>query len=61
MIAPYPAETAPRDGRVIRGWFRFEGGAQLIAVSWDAERSVWANLVGEPIPKGAVLRNWGAE
>lgn len=61
MIAPHPAETAPKDGRVIRGWFRFEGGAQLIAVSWDRDRSVWVNLAGESVPQGAVLKNWGAD
>ena len=61
MIAPYPAETAPKDGRVIRGWFRFEGGAQLIAVSWDAKRSTWVNLAGEPVPNDVVLKNWGAD
>ncbi|WP_426030852.1 hypothetical protein [Caulobacter sp. DWP3-1-3b2] len=58
MIAPHPAETAPKDGRVIRGWFRFDGGAQLIAVSWDARQSAWVNLVGELVPNG-VLKNWG--
>ena len=58
MIAPHPAETAPKDGRVIRGWFRFDGGAHLIAVSWDLERSTWVNLLGEPVAKG-VLKNWG--
>jgi hypothetical protein len=46
---------------VIRGWFRFEGGAQLIAVSWDRDRSAWVNLAGEPVPQGAVLKNWGAD
>jgi len=61
MIAPHPAETAPKDGRVIRGWFRFEGGAQLIAVSWDAEQAGWVDLTGEPVPQGAVLKNWGAD
>lgn len=58
MIAPHPAETAPKDGRVIRGWFRFDGGAELIAVSWNKERAAWVNLVGEPVDKGA-LKNWG--
>ena len=58
MIAPYPAETAPKDGHVIRAWFRFDGGAQLIAVSWDPERSAWVNLLGEPMLNG-VLKNWG--
>jgi hypothetical protein len=61
MIAPHPAESAPKDGRVIRGWFRFEGGAQLIAISWDAERSAWVNLAGEPIPEGAAFKNWGED
>ncbi|WP_293682809.1 hypothetical protein [uncultured Phenylobacterium sp.] len=61
MIAPHPTETAPKDGRVIRGWFRFAGGAQLIAVSWDRELATWVNLVGEPIPEGATLKNWGAD
>ena len=41
MVAPHPAETAPKDGRVIRGWFRFDGGAPVIAVSWDEERATW--------------------
>jgi hypothetical protein len=39
MIAPHPAETAPKDGRVIRGWLRFDGAAQLIAVSLDVEHA----------------------
>jgi hypothetical protein len=59
MIASYPSETAPKDGRVIRGWFKFEGGAQLIAVSWDPDRSTWVNLLSEPVPKAAALKNWG--
>ena len=58
VIASHPAETAPKDRRVVRGWFRFDGGAQLIAVSWDGERSAWVNLLGEPVLKG-VLKNWG--
>jgi hypothetical protein len=61
MIAPHPAETAPKDGRVIRGWFRFEGGGQLIAASWNAERADWVDLTGEPVRQGAVLKNWGAD
>lgn len=43
---------------MIRGWFKFDGGAQLIAVSWDLERSAWVNLLGEPVLKD-VLKNWG--
>jgi hypothetical protein len=61
MIAPHPAETAPKDGRVIRGWFRFDGGAQLIAVSWDLEHAAWVNLIGEPVPNNATLKNWGGD
>jgi hypothetical protein len=61
MIAPHPAETAPKDGRVIRGWFRFDGGAQLIAVSWDRNRSTWVNLTGEPVSERATLKNWGED
>lgn len=61
MIAPHPAETAPKDGRVIRGWFRFDGGAQLIAVSWDREKGVWVNLKGEAIPATVTLKAWGED
>jgi hypothetical protein len=59
MIAPHPSETAPKDGRVIRGWFKFEGGAQLIAVSWNPDRLTWVNLLSEPVPKAATLKNRG--
>jgi hypothetical protein len=39
---------------VIRGWFRFDGGAQLIAVSWNPERSTWVHLLGEPVAEGVL-------
>ena len=58
MIAPHPAETAPKDGR---GWFKFDGGAQLIAVSWNGDREAWVNLTGEPVPETVILKNWGAD
>lgn len=61
MIAPHPAETAPKDGRVIRGWFRFEGGAQMIAVSWDRERETWVTLTGDPVAPHLKLGNWGED
>ncbi len=61
MIAPHPAETAPNEGRVIRGWFGSDGGARLVAVSWNPERSAWVDLVGKPIPQGEVLKNWGED
>lgn len=61
MTAPYPAEIAPKDGRVIRGWFKFDGGSQLIAVNWDGKRQAWVNLTGEPVAEGVVLKNWGED
>jgi hypothetical protein len=61
MVAPHPAVTAPKDGRVIRGWFQFDGGAQLVAVSWNRELMAWVNLVGEPVRSVAVLKNWGTD
>lgn len=58
MLADQPPETAPDDGRVIRGWFRWPGGAGFIAVSWSNGR--WVDLHGEPVPEGYRLTNWGA-
>lgn len=59
-LAPHPAETAPQDGRVIRGWFKIEGGAMMIAVSWSPETG-WVDLNGDPVPDGALLKNWGGD
>lgn len=61
VIAPHPAETAPKDGRVIRGWFRFDGGARLVAVSWRLDQSAWVDLLGQPLPEGETLKNWGED
>jgi hypothetical protein len=61
VIAPHPAETAPKDGRVIRGWFRCGRGARLVAVSWRDDLSAWVNLLGEPVPNEEVLKNWGED
>lgn len=61
MIADQPAETAPTDGRVIRGWFTFAGGAEFAAVSWDRERATWVTLGGEPMPAGHALEAWAAD
>jgi hypothetical protein len=47
MIAPHPADTAAKDGRVIRGWFRFPGGARMVAVSWRDEKQGWVDLRGQ--------------
>lgn len=56
MFADKPAETAPKDGRVIRGWFRWPGGAGFIAVSWLDEH--WVDLHGQPISKAYTLKSW---
>jgi hypothetical protein len=58
---PHPADTVPNDGRVIRGWFRFQGGARLVAVSWSDEKQHWIDLLGQSIPAGEVLTNWGED
>ena len=55
MIAPHPPETAPKDGRVIRGWFRCGRGARLVAVSRSPDRVAWVDLLGQPVPKDKVL------
>ena len=63
LIAQQPASTAPRDGRVIRGWFWHvdEAGADVHAVSWDVARACWVDLLGEPVPDHLQLRAWGPE
>ncbi|OJU11795.1 MAG: hypothetical protein BGN86_12165 [Caulobacterales bacterium 68-7] len=59
MLAPNPAETAPRDGRAIRGWFRWEGGAAFFTVSWSREKQAWVDLVGQPLATDFRLSAWG--
>ena len=56
MFADKPAETAPTDGRVIRGWFRWPGGVGFIAVSWCDGH--WTDLLGQPIPETYSLKAW---
>lgn len=46
---------------MIRGWFRFDGGAQMIAVSWDRERGTWVTLTGDPVAPHLKLGNWGED
>lgn len=61
MLAPNPAETAPQDGRVIRGWFIWPAGAQMAAVSWSKDLGGWIDLTGEEVPAGWTLGSWAAE
>lgn len=59
MLADHTPDTAPNDGRVIRGWFRWPGGAGFIAVSWSKALQRWVDLKGDPVPEGYVLAAWG--
>jgi len=63
LLARQPAATAPRDGRVIRGWFLHanEAGADVHAVSWECDLACWVNLIGEPVPDHLQLAGWGPE
>ena len=60
-IAPHPAETAPTDGRLIRGYFihALEAGADFHAVLWDQAAGGWVNLLGEPVRAHLTLTAWG--
>jgi hypothetical protein len=61
-LAPFAPESAPRDGRVVRGYFLGEDGCALFqAVSWDAEREAWLTLAGDPIGVGLQLAAWGKD
>jgi len=33
----------------------------LVAVSWCRDRSTWIDLLGLPVPKEEVLKNWGED
>lgn len=57
MYVENPTETAPKDGRVIKGWFRWPGGAGFIAVCWSEDG--WVDLLGKPVPKEFTLKAWG--
>jgi hypothetical protein len=61
-LAPNAAETAPTDGRVIRGYFEREGGgAVFAAVRWSAELSDWVDLLGSPLGPSWRLTAWGPD
>lgn len=61
--APNPAETAPTDGRVIRGYFihATEAGADFHVVAWDRDRECWVNALGEALPAHLRLEAWGED
>jgi hypothetical protein len=63
LIGPQPPATAPQDGRVIRGWFwnLNEAGADVHAVSWEAGRARWVNLLGEAVPDHLQLAGWASQ
>ncbi|MEW5683919.1 MAG: hypothetical protein AB1942_03265 [Pseudomonadota bacterium] len=42
---------------MIRGWFRWPGGAGFIAVAWSKEG--WVDLLGKAVPKEFTLKAWG--
>lgn len=54
-----PALTAPRDGKVFRGWFTWDGGAAFFAVSWSRDKQTWVDPVGQPLLPDVRLSAWG--
>lgn len=59
--ASEPAATAPRDGRVIRGYFVRELGSVVVAAAWSAERSAWVDRQGVPVAEAWRLDAWGEQ
>jgi hypothetical protein len=59
MMVPHPAETAPKDGRVYRGFFeRAEPrGAMFKAVSWSHRRG-WIDLEDREVGSEWRLSAW---
>ena len=58
-LASHAANTAPKDGRVYRGYFERASpkGVMTRAVSWSADRG-WVDLSGEPVDAGWRLSAW---
>jgi hypothetical protein len=58
-LANQTSETAPRDGRVYRGFFERAAprDAMFIAVSWNAERG-WVDLHGDVVGSAWRLSAW---
>jgi hypothetical protein len=59
-LAPPSPTTAPKDGRVYRGYFERSGrsGSMLKAVSWRAERGSWVDLEGHEVGEDWRLSAW---
>lgn len=62
-LAPHPAETAPKDGRVIRGYFERVGSCEVrfMAAAWSVRAGWWVDLYERRLDRGWVLRSWGAD
>jgi|HubBroStandDraft_1064217.scaffolds.fasta_scaffold159247_2 hypothetical protein len=58
-LAQHPPATAPRDGRVYRGYFERakSKGAMFKAVSWDSERG-WVDLQDREVGSEWRLSAW---
>lgn len=60
-LAPNAAETAPKDGRAIRGYFARPGTCEMAfkAVAWDARLGWWVALYDRRLDRGWALASWG--
>ena len=61
-LAPHRPETAPKDGRVYRGYFERSSprGSMVKAVSWSPEHG-WIGLDGEPMGEEWRLAAWSPD
>jgi len=59
--APNPPQTAPTDGRFIRGYFVTPGEAHFVAVAWDGATENWVDLLGKQLPSRLRLAAWGED
>ena len=61
-LDPRPAETAPKDGRVYRGYFERADpkGAMFAAVSWKPELG-WVDLQGREVGEDWRLSAWSPD
>ena len=62
ILAHNSAQTAPKDGRVYRGYFERADpqGAMVKAVSWDAKLG-WVDLLGHSVDRTWRLSAWSPE
>jgi hypothetical protein len=58
-VAQHGPETAPKDGRVYRGYFErtVPRGAMFMAVSWDSQRG-WVDLQDQEVGGEWRLSAW---